>query len=373
MSTQHLTDNSAQVGQVKTRCLSPEELGDKVSEADWSDWRWQLANRVRDPKALIPTELDECGAHATAHTYPMLVTPYYLSLAKKWRLSDPVFRQIMPSSEELVATTLPEDGLGEAGDSPLPGVIHRYPDRVLVLVTGDCAVFCRHCFRKRLWRRGNAYPAPVLADVQAYVTARPTVREIILSGGDALLLEEKNLLHWLETLGAMPQITAVRVASRLPVVLPQRLTQPLCDAMATRAPVWLMTQFNHPAELTPEAARACANLVSSGIPVLNQTVLLKGVNDRADVLARLFQGLVAMRVNPHYLFHGDPVAGTEHFRTGMDRGVSMMKELRGKISSLAMPRFAIDLPEGGGKVILTPDHNSGASFETIDGRLVDYF
>ncbi|MDT8391771.1 MAG: KamA family radical SAM protein [Lentisphaeria bacterium] len=368
MPTQKLNDRS----RLEAGCFSPGDSAERVSPADWNDWRWQLANRVTDPEALIPAGSDPFDFRATARVYPMRVTPYYASLVKEWRLTDPVCRQIIPSSEELAETSLPEDGLGEASDSPLPGVIHRYPDRVLVLVTGDCAVFCRHCFRKRLWRRGNTYPAPSLADTRAYITARPAVKEVILSGGDALLLDETSLLGWLEMLGALPQLSAVRVASRLPAVLPQRVTKSLCDAMAARAPVWMMTQFNHPVEVTAEAAQACANLVTSGIPVLNQTVLLKGVNDRADMLARLFQGLVAMRVKPHYLFHGDPVAGTGHFRTGIARGLSLMKALRGKLSSLAMPSFAIDLPDGGGKVVLTPDHARGDGFETMDGRVVHY-
>ena len=343
-----------------------------VNPVDWNDWRWQLAHRVSDPGTLISEGLNKAEAISTAAVFPMAVTPYYLSLAKEWRLTDPVFRQIMPSSEEVAATCLPVDGLGEAEDSPMPGVIHRYPDRVLVLVSGECAVLCRHCFRKRLWRRGHAYPAPALADVRRYIAGHPEVNEVILSGGDALLLEDRELFRWLETLGGMPWITAVRVASRLPVVLPQRLTPSLCEAMAARAPVWLMTQFNHHAELTPDAARACAHLVNNGIPVLNQTVLLKGLNDDVDTLTRLFQGLVATRVKPHYLLHADPIAGTGHFRTGIDRGVHLMKALRGRVSSLAMPTFAIDLPNGGGKVVLAPDHTSGTGFETIDGRVVDY-
>lgn len=368
MSNQPVSDTS----QPARPGFCPGKYRGEVNPADWSDWRWQLANRVSDPGKLLVNG-DRLGAGPAARRFPMLVTPYYLSLAREWGVNDPVFRQIMPSSEETAETALPADGLGETQDSPFPGLIHRYPDRVLVLVTGECAVLCRHCFRKRLWKQGNSYPSPTLEDVKDYVARHPEVKEVILSGGDALLVPDDQLFRWLEGIGNMPQIQAVRVASRLPVVLPQRLTGSLCKAMAARAPVWMMTQFNHPAELTAEAVQACASLVNHGIPVLNQTVLLKGVNDEADILARLFQGLVAMRVKPHYLLHGDPIAGTGHFRTGIAHGLAIMKDLRGRLSSLATPTFAIDLPEGGGKVALAPEHRAGTGFETIDGRVVDYF
>lgn len=336
---------------------------------EWSDWRWQLAKAVSAPRLIVDLlslpPAEAAALDAVVHRYPALATPYFLALARSWSADDPILRQVLPAAAELVDGGLAEDGLGETACSPLPGLLHRYPDRVLLLVTNHCASLCRHCFRKRLWR-GEDAAVPHREDVLRYISNHPEIREVILSGGDALMVESERLISLVAALAALKHVAAIRVASRVPAVLPQRVTGKLARDLAAAGPVWFMTQFNHPWELAPEARAACRHLVSSGIPVLNQTVLLRGVNDCSAILAELFEGLVAMRVKPYYLLHGDPVAGTAHFRTGILSGLDIMAELREKISGLALPKFVVDVP-GGGKIALEPDTVTGTA---PDGRVV---
>ena len=320
------------------------------------DWRWQLQHAIRDLDELAKqlgvgvAALADCVS--AARRFPVLVPPYYLSCARTLDRTDPIVRQCLPAAAELAQVSGEDpDPFDEARLSPVPGLVHRYPDRVLFLATNRCAVHCRHCLRKRLWAAPVfSVDASMLAGVLGYLGAHPEVREVIISGGDPLLLETATLDGILAALAAVPSIARVRIASRLPVVLPQRFDRELCRALGRHLPVWLVTHFNHPYELTETAAAAVLALLKAGVPVLNQTVLLRGINDDAAVLAALFTGLLDIRVKPYYLFHGDPVSGAMHFRTGIDRGLAIMGELRGRISGLAMPTFAIDLPGGAGKV-----------------------
>jgi lysine 2,3-aminomutase len=326
----------------------------------WRDWRWQMQHAVRDP-ALLSRWLGLTSAAGdavarTARRYPLLATPYYLSLAERPEPDDPIIRQVLPDPRELVPDPAASpDPLAEGRDSPVPGLIHRYPDRALLITTPRCAVHCRHCMRKRVWEVGTSeVPTGDFAPALAYLRAHEGIREVLISGGDPLLLPEETLFGLLASLRTLPHIELVRLGSRLPAVLPQRLTPDFCARLGAFPPVWLATQFNHPRELTPESGEAAENLLRAGIPVVNQTVLLRGVNDDAQTLARLCTGLLRQRVKPYYLFHGDPVAGTLHFRTGVDRGLELLEALEHSVSGLAVPAFAFDLPAGGGKVRLEP-------------------
>ena len=331
----------------------------------WGDWRWQVRHAVRAPERLAALLRLSPAARAevarVAARYPLLSTPYYLSLAATLTPADPIVRQILPDPRELQdAPSACPDPLGEEQDSPVPGVVHRYPDRALLLPTYRCAVLCRHCLRKRCWGRRAVSPAQLEVALE-YLRGQRGIREVLVSGGDPLLLPAPRLFGLLTALRAIPHVEVIRLGSRLPVVLPQRLTPRFCARLGAAGPLWLATQFNHPLELTPETDTAIANLLRAGIPTVNQTVLLAGVNDDAETLARLGRGLLRQRVKPYYLFHGDPVAGTLHFRTGVARGLHLLETLERTVSGLAVPAFAFDLPAGGGKVRLEPDVRAGVT------------
>lgn len=309
--------------------------------------------------------------------YPVFISEYYLNLIdRNDPINDPVWKQCMPSAEELRADQLVEDGLGEEPQSPLPHMIHRYYDRVVVLATGRCAMRCRFCFRKRTWRNGaglDELSNGELDEICCYLAGNPQVREVLVSGGDPLMLSTSRLEHIVRRLFAVKSIETVRIGSRVPVTLPERIDDELVDMLGDFPGIWLMTHFNHPRELTAAAAEACKKFIRRGIPVLNQTVLLKGINDDAVVLEELFRGLVKIRVKPHYLFHVDPIKGAGHFATGIECGLNMLRVFRSRLSSLAVPTFAIDLPEGGGKVALQPDYSAGNCFKSINGGNIPYY
>lgn len=326
-----------------------------------SGWQQQLAEGIRDPLRLLRAAgvpRDALAFVLPVHrTWPCLVTPYYLALARGGWPEDPILRQCVPAPEEAAAgTEAHTDPLAEERDSPVPHLVHRYPDRVLLLVTGRCAVHCRHCLRKRRWGE------PALADdsgalerALAYIAATTTIREVILSGGDPLVLPDDTVADLLGRVRAIPHIEVIRIGTRLPVVLPQRITPELCAILDRCGPIWLATHFNHPWELTSAAETAVERLLRAAVPVVNQTVLLRGVNDSAATLRRLFRGLLRLRVKPYCLYHGDPVRGTMHLRTGTVPGLDLLRELQDSMSGLAVPHFALDLPDGGGKVRLEPD------------------
>lgn len=349
---------------------SPPPLAELAASPDWSDWRWQMAHAVRDPREacrlLGLPETVGTGLEALCARQPMFATPYYLSLARPGDATDPILKQCLPSHRELDGAG-DDDPLAEGRDSPVPGLVHRYADRVLLTVSNACAVHCRHCMRRRFWStRPQVRPRAELEAAMAYIAGAGSVREVIVSGGDPLLLPEEDLDWLLSRLAALPGIELIRIGSRLPAVLPQRLDAAFCALLAARpVPVWLATHFNHPAELTPAAANACDALLRHGVPMLNQTVLLRGINDDAETMSALCRGLVRLRVKPYYLFHGDPVAGTGHFRTGLDCGLAIMGELEKRLSGLAVPAFAFDLPDGRGKVRLEPTTLCGTA---ADGR-----
>jgi len=311
--------------------------------------------------------------------YPLLVSEYYLNLIDRNAEdieNDPIWRQCMPSSDELKDEDSALDPLAEELQMPVPRLIHRYPDRAVLLTTGKCATRCRFCFRKRTWTDGNELSdisQAELSKVFAYLRATPTISEVLISGGDPLMLSCEKLAYILDELSSIKSISVLRLGTRIPVTLPALMKPETIKMLASYPGLWLMTHFNHPRELTDESITLCREIIKSGIPILNQTVLLKGVNDDAETLEKLFRQLIAIKVKPHYLYHVDPVRGVRHFATGINKGLEILKEFRTKLSSLAVPTFAIDLPEGGGKVALQAQYCCNDKYPSIiDGHLIEY-
>ncbi len=329
---------------------------------------------------LTPSER-EGARRAEAQGFPISVTPYYAALADRRDPTCPIRRQIVPLAEEAQAGRGDlRDPLGEEAHEVAPELIQRYPDRALLLATDRCAVYCRFCTRSRLVGNGGG-PRSLdrLAPAFAYLRAHPEVRDLIISGGDPLALATGRLTALLGELRKIPSIETIRLATRVPVVLPSRITAELMDALRPFHPLWVMTHFNHPKELSEVSRAACRRLADAGFPVMNQSVLLRGVNDDADTLKALFRGLVRERVRPYYLLQMDPVRGTSHLRTPLERGVQIMEELQGRLSGIALPKLIVDTPGGFGKVphgpdyVLSRDAESGVTrFRTPRGVEVDY-
>ncbi len=305
----------------------------------------------------------------TLARYPFLANEYLLGLIDPaLGRRDPVWRQLFPDPAELDDEESSFDPLAEERQMPCPRLIHRFVDRVLLLCTGRCALRCRFCFRKRTWKSGSELADLTdaeLADAVAYLRNHPEVREVLFSGGDPLMLDRARLGRILDAVAALPQIAVMRIGTRLPSAAPERVDDALAELLASYPNLWILTHFNHPREVTAQSLAACRRLTSRGVPVLNQTVLLAGVNDDAVVLEELFRTLVAHRIKPHYLFHVDPVRGVRHFATGIEKGLEILRGFRGRLSSLAVPTFAIDLPEGGGKVALQPDYRRDGKYPDI--------
>jgi len=333
---------------------------ESVPRESWYDWRWQLQHRISTAAQLfeyfdIP-ESDHEEYRQAMDTWRCAITPYYLSLIDRSDDRDPLRCQCVPQLEEWTQREVgSDDPLCEERDMPVTNLIHRYHDRCLTMVTDACAVYCRHCNRKRRWCDGE--PAPSRDGFQQmieYVGRTPEVREVIISGGDPLMLKLDTLEWFIKSLRVIRHVEIIRIGSRVPVVLPMRITSGLCRMLRKYRPLWFMTQFNHSNEITDEAARACEMLLQAGIPVMNQSVLLKGVNDTAAAMRELLYGLERIAVKPYYLFQCEPVRGVEHFRVDVARGVELMEQLRGTMSGLCMPNYVYDLPGGRGKMPLHP-------------------
>ena len=311
--------------------------------------------------------------------YPLAITPYYLSLIRRPDVSDPVFAMSVPQISELLNPSfLSDDPLEEHQDMPVPGLVHRYPDRALVIVTTTCSSYCRHCTRKRVaGTREVAISPRRLEQVVAYLAAHPEITDVIISGGDPLTLTDEMLDDVLSSIRAVPSVEILRIGTRIPVVMPMRITESLVEILKRHHPLYVNTHFNHPSELTPSARRACTMLVDAGIPMGNQTVLLKGINDSPVVIEQLCRALIRSRVRPYYLFQCDLVRGVEHFRTPLSRGIEIMEYLRGRLSGLAIPSFVVDAPHGGGKIPLLPNYIVSTSpthtvLRNFEGLLVAY-
>lgn len=352
----------------------------------WNDWRWQAKHAVTDlqglDKALKLTEAERIGAmRAMAAGLPISITPYYLSLCDPLDPDCPIRRQCIPRAEEALAVKGDlRDPLGEEAHEVAPHLIQRYPDRVLLVATDRCGVYCRFCTRSRLvGDGGGARSMRALEPAFEWIEAHPEIRDVIVSGGDPCLMSTQRLSRLLRRLRSIGHVEYVRLATRTPVTLPQRITEELCRAIReSHHATWVMTHFNHPKELTDQATAACARLADSGLPVMNQTVLLRGVNDNPATLEALFRGLVRSRVRPYYLLQMDPVGGTGHLRTPMRRGVELMAALQGRVSGIALPRLIVDTPGGLGKVPIGPNYvvreDRGVTvLQTFRGDLVECY
>ena len=333
-----------------------------VPEKDWNDWRWQVRNRIETldelKKHIALTPEEENGVQQCLGTLRMAITPYYLSLIKPDDPDDPIRRQAIPTAKELhVSQADLNDPLHEDTDSPVPGLTHRYPDRVLMLITDQCSMYCRHCTRRRFAGQTDAMVATDQIDkCIEYVEKHPEVRDVLLSGGDALMLTDDMLEYIIKRLRAIPHVEIVRIGSRTPVVMPQRITPELCAMLKKYHPIWLNTHFNHPNEVTKESSRACQMLADAGIPLGNQSVLLAGVNDCLHVMKKLVHKLVMIRVRPYYIYQCDLSMGLEHFRTPVSKGIEIIEGLRGHTSGYAVPTFVVDAPGGGGKTPVMPTY-----------------
>ncbi|HEY3445049.1 MAG TPA: KamA family radical SAM protein [Myxococcales bacterium] len=332
-----------------------------ATAAEWRDWRWQQRHAVGPEdlaKHLSLSDEERAGLAAVPAGLPVGATPYYLSLADPLDPACPVRMQIVPrAAEALVCQGELADPLGEDRAMPVPGLVHRYPDRALFLATDRCSVYCRHCTRRR--RTGRGAPSITQAAVEraaGYVRAHPEIREVLVSGGDPLLLPTSRLAAVLRAFRDIRHVEVLRVGTRMPVANPMRVDAALAKALRRLAPLYVVTHFNHPKELTRESRAACERLVDAGVPVENQTVLLRRINSSPRILGELFRGLLAIRVRPYYLHQMDVAQGTEHLRTPLEEGVRILAALRGRVSGLAIPHFAVDLPGGGGKVTLQPDY-----------------
>jgi lysine 2,3-aminomutase len=348
----------------------------------WKDWHWQLRNRIRSFARLVeffPSfEIDPDKARAISK-FPMAITPYYASLIEKFDPSDPIFAMSVPQGQELWNPPfLRDDPLEEDRDMPVPGLVHRYQDRALFIVTSACAMYCRHCTRKRLTgERESRVSASRLKRTVEYLQKHPEIRDVVVSGGDPLTMSTGEVENIVSALRSVPSLDIIRIGTRVPVTLPHRVTDELVGMLKNYHPVWINTQFNHPCEITTASAEACARLVDAGIPLGNQSVLLKGINDDPLIVEHLLRGLVRMRVRPYYMFQCDLVPGVEHFRTPLSRGIEIMEYLRGRLSGIAIPTFAVDLPHGGGKVPLLPDYVVSRSpshtvLRNFEGMFVNY-
>jgi len=355
----------------------------QVSEEDWKDWKWHFRNRITTVEELskfIPLSNKEQSRLKLVTTkYPLAVTPYYITLINVDDPNDPIRKQAVPSFDEIALAGMgQEDPLEEVRDSVVPGLVQRYPDRALMVLTDICPMFCRHCTRKREWKNGGWVRTPAEIEVMLeQIRNNKAIRDVIISGGDPLTLSTNRLGEVLEKIRRIEHVEIIRIGTRFPVVLPQRIDDELCAMLSKYGPIWVNTHFNHPNEITSEAASACEKLLRSGVPVNNQSVLLRGVNDSVETQTKLCHELLKARVRPYYLFQADEVQGTEHLRTTVETGLKIIEGMRGYTSGLALPTYVIDLPGGGGKVPLQPDYllsqvGEELTFRNYQGRIFYY-
>lgn len=337
-----------------------------VSDAEWSDWRWQLRRRIRDLVSLeqVFTLSEDERAAVGRHQGPLPVgiTPYYASRMDPADPADPLRRTHIPVGDEyLRGPGEADDPLGEDGHTAVPGLVHRYPDRVLFLVSSTCSTYCRYCTRSRMvgdsgdYEFGNGQWERAID----YIANHPEIRDVLLSGGDPLTLADDKLDWLLERLRRIPHLEVIRIGTKVPVVLPMRITRDFVRVLRKHHPLWMSIHFTHPGELSSEVTAACARLADAGIPLGSQTVLLKGINDEIGTLKHLFHGLLMRRVRPYYLYQCDPISGSSHFRTPVEKGLEMIRGLRGHTTGYAVPTYVIDAPGGGGKIPLLPSYVSG--------------
>jgi lysine 2,3-aminomutase len=322
-----------------------------VSEADWADWRWQMRHRIRSAEALREwidaTPEEEKAIADLATRFRFVITPYYASLMDPTDPTCPVRRQVVPQPGELTDEMGLADPLDEVAHSPVKNVIRVYPDRIAFCVNNECALYCRYCLRKRMVGDEDwAMQKRELETALEWIAGTPEIRDVLLTGGDPLVFSDARLEWLLTRLRAIPHVELIRLGTRLPVTLPFRVTPALCSMLERFHPIWVNTHFNHPRELTADAAAACERLLRAGIPVGNQSVLLKGVNDSVEVMKELCETLVRMRVRPYYVYQAQLLEGTEHFRVPIEDGLEIFRQMRGRTSGFAIPQYVLDTPHG---------------------------
>lgn len=334
----------------------------RVPDADWNDWRWQLRNRITSLEALealMPlTPTERAGVSQAGQHLAMAITPYFFNLINVSDPNCPIRSQVIPRAEEMVTAPWEmADPCGEDAHMPVPGLVHRYPDRVLFLVTDRCAAYCRYCTRSRVVSGAGEQQLHTEFDAAInYIREHTEVRDVLLSGGDPLLFSDERLEHVLSQLRAIKHVEFLRIGTRIPIFLPQRITPELCAMLRKYHPLWMSIHTNHPKEATHEVREACGRLADAGIPLGNQSVLLRGVNDDAAVMKKLVHKLLMMRVRPYYIYQCDPVKGTHHLRTTVSKGIEIIEALRGHTTGYAVPQYVIDAPGGGGKVPIGPEY-----------------
>ncbi|MBC7855156.1 MAG: KamA family radical SAM protein [Pirellulaceae bacterium] len=333
----------------------------QATEGDWNDWRWQSRNRIRKldqlDRMLILSDDEREALVKGESMLPVGITPYYMSLLDREDPMQPLRRTVVPVTGEFVRTPgEADDPLGEDGHSPTPGLVHRYPDRVLLLALDFCSTYCRYCTRSRVVGHGEIMPNEQrLEKAFEYIRQTPQIRDVLISGGDPLALAEDKLDWILGNLRKIPHLEFIRIGTKMPAVLPQRITPQFCRMLKKYSPIWMSVHFLHPDECTPEATIACNRLADSGVPLGSQTVLLKGVNDDVEVMKSLNHKLLMMRVRPYYIYQCDPISGSSHFRTSVSKGLEIIEGLRGHTTGYAVPTYVIDAPGGGGKIPLQPN------------------
>ncbi|MGB3006213.1 MAG: lysine 2,3-aminomutase [Chitinophagaceae bacterium] len=333
-----------------------------VTDEQWNDWKWQVKHRIEtleQLKKITPLTIDEeLGVKKSLENLRMAITPYYLTLIDPENPDDPIRKQAIPTGYEThISAADLVDPLHEDVDSPVPGLTHRYPDRVLFLITDMCSMYCRHCTRRRFaGQKDYNSSSDHIQGAIDYIARTPQVRDVLLSGGDALMVSDHQLESIIKRLREIPHVEIIRIGSRVPVVCPQRITPALVNMLKKYHPIWLNTHFNHSNEITPESIAACTLLADAGIPLGNQSVLLRGVNDCVHIMKRLVHALVKIRVRPYYIYQCDLSMGLEHFRTPVSKGIEIIEGLRGHTSGYAVPTFVVDAPGGGGKIPVMPDY-----------------
>ncbi len=358
-------------------------LWQQVPEAEWRDWTWQLKNRLTSVAQLEQfmtlTPDERAGCYFASHKLALAITPYFFNLIDRSDPDCPIRKQVIPrAGETQISAEEQLDSLGEDEHSPVPGLVHRYPDRVLFLVTDRCAAYCRYCTRSRLVSNAQEYNFhPEFEQGLRYIEAHPEVRDVLLSGGDPLLLSDKKLEHLLSRLRAIKHVEFIRIGSRIPVFLPQRITPELCEVLKRYGPIWMSIHVNHPREATAELRDACERLSYAGVPLGNQSVLLRGVNDDVDVMKALVHRLLRMRVRPYYLYQMDLITGGSHFKVDVRKGIEIIQALRGHTTGYAVPQYVIDAPGGGGKVPVNPEYVESINdeevvFRNFEGRRFRY-
>ncbi|MCM8778461.1 MAG: lysine 2,3-aminomutase [Candidatus Omnitrophica bacterium] len=360
------------------------EIWQNVTEEEWEDWHWQLNHRITTLEQLrrviqvIPEE--EEGIKASRGRLAMAITPYFASLMDPLNPNCPIRRQSVPLIDETYISPYDMlDPCGEDKNSPVPGLVHRYPDRVLLLVTEQCAMYCRHCTRRRMVGENVSYLTPKnLEQAYAYIRSNKKVRDVLISGGDPLMFADEKLEEILKNIRAIPHIEFLRIGTRIPVTLPMRITPELVSILKRYAPLWISLHFNHPKEITKRCKLACDMLADAGIPLGSQTVLLKGINDRPYVMKKLMHELLKIRVRPYYIYQCDLARGTSHFRTPISVGINIMEKLRGHTTGYAVPTYVVDAPGGGGKIPVAPNYVISQAkgqfiLRNYEGKIFTYF